>query len=81
MSISGFLQLLVFCLSVLALTRPLGSYLFRVFEVRSRCRASWARWRDLVRGLLYVLLPLAIAGTLIHASQGVIQNFAPALQV
>ncbi|MBC7976283.1 MAG: potassium-transporting ATPase subunit KdpA [Myxococcales bacterium] len=34
-------------------------------------------WVDLVRGLVYVLLPLAIVTALLLASQGVIQNFSP----
>ena len=33
-------------------------------------------WQDLVRTLLYVLLPLSIVGTLLLVSQGVIQNIA-----
>jgi potassium-transporting ATPase potassium-binding subunit len=33
-------------------------------------------WQDLVRTLLYVLLPLAVIGTLLLVSQGVIQNIA-----
>ena len=32
-------------------------------------------WVDLTRSILYVLLPLSLAGALILASQGVIQNF------
>jgi potassium-transporting ATPase potassium-binding subunit len=33
-------------------------------------------WQDLVRTLLYVLLPLSVIGTLLLVSQGVIQNIA-----
>ena len=33
-------------------------------------------WRDLIRSVLYVLLPLAILGTLILVSQGVIQTLS-----
>src|SRR3954471_14766806 len=33
-------------------------------------------WQDLVRTLLYVLLPIAFVGALVLVSQGVIQNFA-----
>jgi K+-transporting ATPase ATPase A chain len=33
-------------------------------------------WQDLVRTLLYVLLPLSIVGALLLVSQGVVQNFA-----
>ena len=33
-------------------------------------------WQDLVRTLLYVLLPLSFLGALVLVSQGVIQNFA-----
>ena len=33
-------------------------------------------WQDLVRTLLYVLLPLSVLGTLLLVSQGVIQNIA-----
>ncbi len=38
-------------------------------------------WADLVRGTLYVLLPLALVVALVMAHQGVIQNFDPYLQV
>jgi K+-transporting ATPase ATPase A chain len=33
-------------------------------------------WQDLVRTLLYVLLPIAVVGALLLVSQGTIQNFA-----
>jgi K+-transporting ATPase ATPase A chain len=33
-------------------------------------------WIDLVRGLIYVLIPLCLVLTLVFVSQGVIQNFA-----
>jgi potassium-transporting ATPase potassium-binding subunit len=33
-------------------------------------------WQDLVRTLLYILLPISIVGALVLVSQGVIQNFA-----
>ena len=38
-------------------------------------------WVDLVRGTLYILLPLSLVVALIMAHQGVIQNFDPYLQV
>ncbi|MFI5345225.1 MAG: potassium-transporting ATPase subunit KdpA [Elusimicrobiota bacterium] len=34
-------------------------------------------WADLVRGCLYLLLPLSVAGGLFLVSQGTIQNFKP----
>jgi K+-transporting ATPase ATPase A chain len=34
-------------------------------------------WVDLSRGILYILLPLALVAALILVSQGVIQNFSP----
>jgi len=34
-------------------------------------------WVDLIRGLLYVLLPICVVYALFLASQGVLQNFAP----
>jgi K+-transporting ATPase ATPase A chain len=34
-------------------------------------------WQDLVRTLLYVLLPISIVGALLLVSQGAIQNFSP----
>lgn len=34
-------------------------------------------WVDLSRGVLYILLPLALVAALILVSQGVIQNFSP----
>jgi K+-transporting ATPase ATPase A chain len=33
-------------------------------------------WKDLVRTILYVLLPIAVVGALVLVSQGVIQNFS-----
>jgi potassium-transporting ATPase potassium-binding subunit len=33
-------------------------------------------WVDLVRGIVYILLPLALIGALLLCSQGVIQNFS-----
>ena len=38
-------------------------------------------WVDLVRGCLYVLLPLSVAGGLFLVSQGVIQNFKPSEKI
>jgi K+-transporting ATPase ATPase A chain len=38
-------------------------------------------WSDLVRGVLYVLLPLSLVGALLLVSQGVVQSFAPAVEV
>jgi K+-transporting ATPase ATPase A chain len=38
-------------------------------------------WADLVRGTLYILLPLTLIVALIMAHQGVIQNFDPYLHV
>jgi K+-transporting ATPase ATPase A chain len=34
-------------------------------------------WQDLTRALLYVLLPISVAGALFLVSQGVIQNLSP----
>jgi K+-transporting ATPase ATPase A chain len=34
-------------------------------------------WVDLVRGSLWVLLPIAIVGSLLYVSQGVVQNLKP----
>jgi K+-transporting ATPase ATPase A chain len=38
-------------------------------------------WSDLVRGTLYILLPLSLVMALILVSQGVIQNFRPYLEL
>ncbi|HTH68706.1 MAG TPA: potassium-transporting ATPase subunit KdpA, partial [Rhodanobacter sp.] len=38
-------------------------------------------WVDLVRGTLYVLLPLSLLMTLLLVSQGVVQNFRPYAEV
>jgi K+-transporting ATPase ATPase A chain len=38
-------------------------------------------WVDLVRGTLYVLLPLSLLMTLLLVSQGVVQNFKPYVDV
>ncbi len=35
-------------------------------------------WADLVRGCLYLLLPLCVVGALVLVSQGVVQNLSPA---
>jgi potassium-transporting ATPase potassium-binding subunit len=53
--------------------------------VRGVSRVSAGRlgnfWVDVVRGTLYVLLPLSLIVALIMAQQGVIQNFKPYLEV
>lgn len=38
-------------------------------------------WTDLVRGVLYVLLPLSLVLSLLFVHQGVIQNFRPYLEI
>lgn len=38
-------------------------------------------WVDLLRAILYVLLPLCVLGTLLFLSQGAIQNLSPALRI
>jgi len=52
-----------------------------VAVVRGFARASVATlgnfWADLVRGALYLLLPISVVGGLFLVSQGVIQNFKP----
>jgi K+-transporting ATPase ATPase A chain len=49
--------------------------------VRGFARHSTERignfWVDLTRAIVYVLLPLSVAGALLLVSQGVIQNFRP----
>ena len=53
--------------------------------VRGIARRSAGRlgnfWVDLVRGTLYVLLPLSLVLALLMVQQGVIQNFDPYLEV
>ena len=53
--------------------------------VRGIARRSGGRlgnfWADLVRGTLYVLLPICVVLALLFVQQGVIQNFHPYLQV
>ena len=53
--------------------------------VRGIARRSAGRlgnfWADLVRGILYVLLPLSLLVALIMVQQGSIQNFRPYLEV
>jgi potassium-transporting ATPase potassium-binding subunit len=53
--------------------------------VRGIARRSAGRlgnfWADLVRGILYVLLPISLVLALIMVQQGAIQNFAPYLEV
>jgi K+-transporting ATPase ATPase A chain len=38
-------------------------------------------WVDVIRSLVYVLLPISVIFTLVLGSQGVVQSFAPYLQV
>ena len=38
-------------------------------------------WVDVTRGLLWILLPICLVGSLVLVSQGVIQNFKPYLKV
>src|SRR5688500_8435486 len=47
-------------------------------EARGRIGNFWA---DLVRGTLYVLLPLSLGFALLFVQQGMIQNFRPYLEV
>ncbi len=53
--------------------------------VRGITRRSAGRlgnfWADLVRGTLYIFLPLSFIFALIHVQQGAIQNFLPYLDV
>ena len=53
--------------------------------VRGIVRRSGGRlgnfWADLVRGILYVLLPICVVLALLFVQQGVIQNFHPYLEV
>jgi potassium-transporting ATPase potassium-binding subunit len=45
--------------------------------VRRQAETIGNFWVDLVRGLLWVLLPVSIIGALVLVSQGVVQNFKP----
>jgi K+-transporting ATPase ATPase A chain len=38
-------------------------------------------WVDTVRGIVYVLLPVSIVGTLVLCSTGIVQNFSPYVEV
>ncbi len=49
--------------------------------VRRRTTSLGNFWVDLVRGILYILLPLSLAAALVLVSQGVIQNFSPSKTV
>jgi K+-transporting ATPase ATPase A chain len=53
--------------------------------IRGIARRSAGRlgnfWADLVRGTLYLMLPLSVLFALIHVQQGSIQNFLPYLDV
>jgi potassium-transporting ATPase potassium-binding subunit len=44
---------------------------------RREARTVGNFWADLVRGCLYLLLPLCVVGALALVSQGVVQNFSP----
>jgi K+-transporting ATPase ATPase A chain len=48
---------------------------------RSSAQTLGNFWTDLVRGCLYILLPLCVIGTIVFVSQGVIQNLSPYLTV
>ncbi|MEP6729396.1 MAG: potassium-transporting ATPase subunit KdpA [bacterium] len=56
-----------------------------VAVVRGLARKSAGKlgnfWADLVRGILYVLLPLSLVISLVLVQQGVIQNFKPYLDL
>jgi len=43
---------------------------------RRSCKTLGSFYVDVTRGILYVLMPLAIIGTLVYVSQGAIQNFS-----
>ena len=45
--------------------------------VRCRTQALGNFWVDMVRTVLYILLPISFAAALVLVSQGVIQNFSP----
>jgi K+-transporting ATPase ATPase A chain len=45
--------------------------------VRREANAIGSFWVDLVRSTLYILLPLALALSIVLVSQGVVQSFAP----
>lgn len=45
--------------------------------VRRRTTALGNFWLDMIRAVLYVLLPLSLLAALLLVSQGVIQNFSP----
>ena len=38
-------------------------------------------WVDIVRGIIYVLLPVSFVGTLVLCSTGIVQNFSPYVEV
>ena len=38
-------------------------------------------WVDIVRGIVYVLLPVSLVGTLVLCSTGIVQNFSPYVEV
>jgi potassium-transporting ATPase potassium-binding subunit len=48
---------------------------------RQQSRTIGSFWVDLTRAVVYILLPLSLAGSLILASQGVIQNLNPYTKV
>jgi K+-transporting ATPase ATPase A chain len=48
---------------------------------RQQARTIGSFWVDLTRAVVYLLLPLSLAGSLILASQGVIQNLNPYTKV
>jgi potassium-transporting ATPase potassium-binding subunit len=47
---------------------------------RSKSETVGSFWVDLTRSTLYILLPLSVVLTLLIASQGVVQTFAPSAQ-
>lgn len=49
--------------------------------VRQKTHELGNFWVDLTRGILYILLPLAILLALVLVSQGVVQTFAPSVHV
>ncbi|MDM7994115.1 MAG: potassium-transporting ATPase subunit KdpA [Acidobacteriota bacterium] len=75
---------LSYCVQMLALTvqnfisaaagMAVAVALSRGFS-RSRQHTIGNFWVDLIRGIVYILLPLALVGALLLCSQGVVQNF------
>ena len=72
LAVQNFLSAAVGVAVAIALTRGIA---------RKSSKGIGNFWADIIRAIIYVLLPLSVIFTLILVGQGVVQNFSPYLDV